>query len=116
MTTDIFCFIVLTCRFQLLHAHKIAPSWPYPVYDIAHNYLLQGQLDKAVEYLERTDKLAPKGFFACKASLDTLRKEKSGRLPRGAYLSLLEAQSISNLDQVGTLASLIAVLHLALML
>jgi hypothetical protein len=31
-------------------AHRLAPDWPYPVYDMAFTYLLQGNSTKAEEY------------------------------------------------------------------
>lgn len=61
-------------------ARNLAPQWPYPVYDAAFTYLLAGEPGMAEELYERVDQMAPRGFFTCKASLDTLRRERAGEL------------------------------------
>jgi tetratricopeptide (TPR) repeat protein len=61
-------------------ARDLAPRWPYPVYDAAFTYLLLGEPVMAEELYERVDKMAPRGYFTCKASLDTLRRERAGEL------------------------------------
>jgi len=63
-------------------AHKKAPEWPYPIYDLAFTYLLKGDDAKAEEHYGRVDKLAPRGFFTTKTSLDCLRRQASA-LPPG---------------------------------
>jgi tetratricopeptide (TPR) repeat protein len=77
---------------QLLEqARTLAPDWPYPVYDAAFTYLLQGDAVLAEQYYARVDHLAPRGFFTCKTSLDSLRRELAGELPTGfckAYATL----------------------------
>lgn len=72
-------------------AHRLAPNWPYPVYDAAFTYLLQGDAVRAEQYYAQVDRLAPRGFFTCKTSLDGLRRELAGELPPGfckAYVTL----------------------------
>ncbi len=72
-------------------ARALAPSWPYPVYDAAFSYLLQGDVAKAEELYARVDEMAPRGFFTCKTSLDCLRRERAGELFPGfcrAYATL----------------------------
>jgi tetratricopeptide (TPR) repeat protein len=72
-------------------AHRLAPNWPYPVYDAAFTYLLQGDAVRAEQHYAQVDSLAPRGFFTCKTSLDGLRRELAGELPAGfctAYASL----------------------------
>ena len=72
-------------------AWDLAPQWPYPVYDAAYTYLLLGEAGMAEEFYERVDQMAPRGFFTCKASLDTLRRERAGELFPGfarAYATL----------------------------
>jgi tetratricopeptide (TPR) repeat protein len=64
-------------------ARDLAPQWPYPVYDAAFTYLLLGEPGMAEELYERVDQMAPRGFFTCKASLDTLRRERAGELFQG---------------------------------
>jgi tetratricopeptide (TPR) repeat protein len=61
-------------------AWDLAPEWPYPAYDAAYTYLLIGEPGMAEELYERVDAMAPRGFFTCKASLDTLRRERAGEL------------------------------------
>jgi len=62
-------------------AHKLAPTWPYPIYDAAYTYLLQGDTARAEAGYAEVDKLAPRGFFTNKTSLDCLRRERAGKLP-----------------------------------
>lgn len=68
---------------MLDRAHSLAPKWPYPVYDAAFTYLLQGDSVKAEERYAEVDRMAPRGFFTAKASLDCLRRERAGTLPPG---------------------------------
>jgi len=72
-------------------AHRLAPGWPYPVYDAAFTHLLQGDSAKAEERYAEVDRMAPRGFFTAKTSLDCLRREREGALPSGfckAFASL----------------------------
>lgn len=64
-------------------AHAAAPDWPYPVYDMAFTYLLQDRPADAAELYAEVDRMAPRGFFTCKTSLHTLRRELAGELPPG---------------------------------
>jgi tetratricopeptide (TPR) repeat protein len=64
-------------------AHVLAPRWPYPVYDAAFTYLLQGDQDTAERFYAEVDRMAPRGFFTCKTTLDSLRRERTGELPEG---------------------------------
>jgi tetratricopeptide (TPR) repeat protein len=75
----------------LEEAHRLAPDWPYPVYDTAFTYLLQGDSAKAAELYAEVDRMAPRGFFTAKTSLDCLRRERAGALFPGfcnAFASL----------------------------
>jgi tetratricopeptide (TPR) repeat protein len=75
----------------LAKAHRLAPDWPYPVYDTAFTYLLQGDSAKAEELYAEVDRMAPRGFFTAKTSLDCLRREREGALFPGfckAFASL----------------------------
>jgi tetratricopeptide (TPR) repeat protein len=72
-------------------AHRLAPNWPYPVYDAAFTYLLQDDVVRAEQHYAEVDRLAPRGFFTCKTSLWSLRRELAGELPAGfskAYATL----------------------------
>jgi len=64
-------------------ARALAPGWPHPVYDAAVTRLLQGDAVAAEELYAEVDRLAPRGFFTCKATLDSLRRERTGALPAG---------------------------------
>jgi tetratricopeptide (TPR) repeat protein len=64
-------------------ARDQAPDWPYPLYDAAYTYLLLDEPRMAEELYRRVDRMAPRGYFTCKASLDTLRRERAGELPAG---------------------------------
>jgi tetratricopeptide (TPR) repeat protein len=66
-------------------ASEEAPAWPYPVYDAAFTYLLQGDADNADRFYQQVDKLAPRGFFTAKTAVDCLRRERSGDVIPGTY-------------------------------
>jgi tetratricopeptide (TPR) repeat protein len=61
-------------------ASKLAPAWPYPRYDAAYTYLLQGDTVGAEAAYKEVDRLAPRGFFTSKTTLDCLRRERTGEL------------------------------------
>ena len=67
----------------LERARAHAPGWPQPVYDAAVTHLLQGHAVTAEELYAEVDRLAPRGFFTCKTTLDCLRRERIGALPAG---------------------------------
>ena len=69
----------------LRQASVEAPVWPYPVYDAAFTYLLEGDAETADRYYQRVDQMAPRGFFTTKTALDCLRRERSGDLKPGMY-------------------------------
>jgi hypothetical protein len=50
---------------------------------MAFTYLLQGDSTKAEEYYADVDRMAPRGFFTTKTSLDCLRRERAGAVPAG---------------------------------
>jgi tetratricopeptide (TPR) repeat protein len=69
---------------QLFHqAHQLEPDWPYPPYDMAFTYLLNDYLEQAEQWYELVDKLAPRGFFTSKTTLDLVRRERRGEFPPG---------------------------------
>jgi tetratricopeptide (TPR) repeat protein len=73
------------------HAHRLAPDWPYPVYDAAFTHLLQGEYERAEELYAEVDRMSPRGFYTTKTALDCLRRERAGTVPRGlcgAFTSL----------------------------
>ncbi|MHA2203074.1 MAG: tetratricopeptide repeat protein [Candidatus Hodarchaeales archaeon] len=77
-------------------AHNAAPTWPYPLYDLAFTYLLKKDFRNALLNYEKVDKLAPEGFFTSKVALYTLKKEKSGELPKSMYLAYLQLEWIDD--------------------
>ncbi len=83
----------------LAEASRLAPDWPYPMYDAAFACLLAGDPENALKYYERVDALAPRGFFNSKVALATLRKEQSGELPKGVYLAFTQVEEIQNREE-----------------
>lgn len=77
-------------------AHALAPGWPYPVYDAAFTYLLQGDTDTAERCYTQVDRLAPRGFFTCKTTLDSLRRERAGKLPAGFCKGFAALESLDD--------------------
>ncbi len=77
-------------------AHALAPGWPYPVYDAAFTYLLQGDPEMAQRLYEEVDGLVPRGFFTCKTTLDALRRERAGALPAGFCKAFAALESLND--------------------
>lgn len=80
-------------------AHHLAPDWPYPVYDAAFTYLLQGDSIKAEERYAEVDRMAPRGFFTAKTSLDCLRREHAGTLSTGFCKAFASLEWIEDKDR-----------------
>jgi hypothetical protein len=78
----------------LQRAHLLAPTWPYPPYDLAFTHLLADDLDRAEQWYTLVDRLAPRGFFTAKTALDTIGREKRGELFVGfsKQYALLESE------------------------
>jgi len=90
-----------------LKASKVAPNWPYPVYDTAYTYLLMGDFTRAYEFYKQVDVMMPRGFYTSKTAVDSLRQEAAGAFPKGTYLYFLsiewagdKAKKIQMLDQL----------------
>jgi tetratricopeptide (TPR) repeat protein len=77
-------------------AHALAPRWPYPVYDAAFTCLLQGDQETAERFYAEVDRMAPRGFFTCKTTLDSLRRERSGELPEGFCRAFITLESLDD--------------------
>lgn len=80
-------------------ASKLAPRWPYPIYDAAFTYLLQKDFDAAYRHYRRVDALAPRGFFTAKTAVHSLRMERDGKLPQGTYLRYLALEWEADRDK-----------------
>jgi tetratricopeptide (TPR) repeat protein len=64
-------------------ARELEPGWAYPPYDMAFTYLLHDYVEEAERWYAVVDALEPRGFFTSKTSLDTVRRERAGELPKG---------------------------------
>ena len=80
----------------LERAHKLAPTWPYPVYDAAYTYLLKGDTAAAEAKYAEADRMAPRGYFTVKASLDCLRREREAKVPAGFCKEFIALESLDN--------------------
>jgi tetratricopeptide (TPR) repeat protein len=80
----------------LQRASILAPTWPYPVYDLAYTYLLMKDVDNARKFYRKTVELAPRGFFTAITALDALDREAKGDLPPGTYLTYLSLEWIDD--------------------
>jgi tetratricopeptide (TPR) repeat protein len=76
----------------LNQAHKLAPQWPYPLYDLAYTYLLMDDTENARKYYRKTVESSPRGFFTAITALDTLDREEQGELPAKTYLAYLSLE------------------------
>jgi tetratricopeptide (TPR) repeat protein len=77
-------------------ASKVAPQWPYPVYDTAFTYLLMHDYGAARTYYKKTLELRPCGFFTAITAADTLAREQKGELPVGTYLGYVSLETVDN--------------------
>lgn len=75
-------------------ARELAPEWPQPLYDTALTYLLMGDAAKALPVYEEVDKLAPQGFSDTKRVVECLRREKSGRVPKGTFRKFIDVSRV----------------------
>jgi tetratricopeptide (TPR) repeat protein len=91
----------------LLKAQELAPSWPYPYYDLAFTYLLQDDYENALKFYRKTDELAPKGFYTSKTALYTLEKESEGKFKKGLYKMYLSLEWINDPKEKLEMATLL---------
>jgi hypothetical protein len=89
-------------------ARDLAPRWPYPVYDAAFSYLQLDEPAMAEELYECVDQMAPRGYFTCKASLDTLRRERAGELFPGFARAYAATEWIDAQKKKRLLAGIVA--------
>jgi tetratricopeptide (TPR) repeat protein len=80
----------------LERASALAPTWPYPVYDMAFTYLLMRDTENARKYYRKTLELSPRGFFTAITALDALDREEKNELPRGTYLTYVSLEWIGD--------------------
>jgi tetratricopeptide (TPR) repeat protein len=76
----------------LEQASKLAPEWPYPVYDMAFSYLLLKDTENARKFYRKTVEMSPRGYFTAITALDTLVREEKGELPPGTYLAYVSLE------------------------
>ena len=77
-------------------AREVAPSWPIPLYDIGLTCLHMKEDAKALEAFEQLDTLVPQGVSDSKRMLDSLRREKAGRVPAGTLREFLEVEQLKD--------------------
>jgi tetratricopeptide (TPR) repeat protein len=70
-------------------ASRVAPLWPYPVYDRAHMHLMLDEPAAALQAYHRVAELAPRGFFTTLVAVDALAREARGERPHGLYAAFL---------------------------
>ena len=73
-------------------AAKVAPDWPYPLYDAAFAYLLTADFERAYDLYKKVDVMAPRGFFTAKTAVYSLKGEMNGDFPKGTYLYFLSLE------------------------
>jgi tetratricopeptide (TPR) repeat protein len=89
-------------------AWDLAPGWPYPAYDAAFTYVLLGEPAMAEDLYDRVDQMAPRGYFTCKASLDTLRRERAGELFPGFARAYATTEWMDPAEKKRLLAGIVA--------
>lgn len=71
-------------------AHKEAPNWICPIYNLAMQYVFQDTNENAMKYYVLANKIAPKGFYNTKNCLTCLTKRKNRRFNKtGTYKNYL---------------------------
>jgi tetratricopeptide (TPR) repeat protein len=80
----------------LERASSLAPTWPYPIYDMAFTYLLLNDAENARKNYRKTVELAPRGFFTAITALNTLDREAKGELPAGTYLAYVSLEWVDD--------------------
>jgi tetratricopeptide (TPR) repeat protein len=81
-------------------AEKAAPSWPLPLYDMGLTFLFIKADDKALETFTKLDAVAPQGLPGSKRFLDSLRREKDGRVPEGTLHEFLEIERLKDTQEM----------------
>jgi tetratricopeptide (TPR) repeat protein len=79
----------------LKRASRLAPKWPYPIYDMAYTFLLMQDTANATECYRKTVELSPRGFFTAITALDTLEREQRGDIPNGTYQAYLSLDAVT---------------------
>lgn len=92
----------------LNRAHQLAPTWPYPLYDAAFTHVLQGDSVQAEALYDEVDRMAPRGFFTCKTSLDCLRREHQGEVPPGFCKAFALLESVDETTKRRALEGIVA--------
>jgi tetratricopeptide (TPR) repeat protein len=77
-------------------AEKAAPNWPLPLYDMGLTFLFIKADDRALETFTKLDAVAPQGLPGSKRILDSLRREKDGRVPQGTLREFLEIEQLKD--------------------
>jgi tetratricopeptide (TPR) repeat protein len=85
-------------------AAELAPTWPYPVYDLAFTRLMQHDFASALTNYRKTLELAPGGFFTAEVAVDTLTRESAGEFPSGLYEAFAMLEHMPR-DQRAAIAS-----------
>lgn len=81
-------------------AELVAPNWPQPLYDMGLTLLHIEADDKALETFTKLDAVAPLGLPGSKRILDSLRREKDGRVPVGTLREFLEIERLTDVRVV----------------
>jgi tetratricopeptide (TPR) repeat protein len=81
-------------------ARELAPTWPLPLYDEGLTYLYMKDDARALEVYTQLDALAPQGVSDSKRLLDSLRREKDGRVPAGTLREFLEVMRLKDLPEI----------------
>jgi tetratricopeptide (TPR) repeat protein len=91
----------------LQQAQALAPNWYQPLYDSAYTYILMGDNAQALTLLEKVEQLEPLGFAQSKKMIDSLNREKDGRVPQGTLREFLAVQPLRDMaEQRGKLLAL----------
>jgi tetratricopeptide (TPR) repeat protein len=81
-------------------AELAAPSWPLPLYDMGLTFLYVKADDRALETFTKLDAVAPLGLPGSKRILDSLRREKDGRVPQGTLREFLDIERLRDVQEV----------------
>jgi tetratricopeptide (TPR) repeat protein len=79
-------------------AELAAPSWPLPLYDMGLTFLYIKADERALETFTKLDAVAPQGLPGSKRILDSLRREKDGRVPEGTLREFMEIEQLKDIQ------------------
>jgi tetratricopeptide (TPR) repeat protein len=81
-------------------AQQAAPTWPLPLYDMGLTFLYMKADAKALETFTKLEAVAPQGISDSKRMVDSLRKEQTGRVPKGTLREFVDVMKLRDIEDI----------------